>query len=228
MTRDKGQGNIQDKILTLATDMFIRHGYKGVSFLGIAKALGTTHSHIHYYFPTKAALAEAVVTAYVANTKADFRSIWTAEESDLLDRLVQSRDWIWRQYIRFNPGGAGGQNWGLLSRFASEADLLTPAIRKIIGTTLDDMDAYIGIGIRLAIERGELSREVSEHALVLQISSLLHTSRYITRLDGGFQRLDQLLQWTFDVTQRAYGTGAVNGSWPSELPPVVSLLSPDS
>ena len=127
---------------------------------------------------------------------------------------MQSRDWIWRQYVKFNPGGIGGQNWGLLSRFANEADLLTPAIRKTIGTTLEDMDAYIRVGIRLAIKRGELVRDVPEHALVLQVSSLLHTSRYITRLDGGFQRLDQLLQWTFEVIQRAYGAGMPFGSWP--------------
>ncbi len=221
MTGDPGQGVFQDKILALATDLFIRNGYRGVSFLGIAKALGTTHSRIHYYFPTKAVLAETVLTAYVANTKADFRTIWTTRDADLLDRFLQSRDWIWRQYIRFNPAGAGGQNWGLLSRFASEADLLTPAIRKIIGTTQDDMDGYIGLGIRQAIERGELSEDSPEHALVLQISSLLHTSRYITRLDGGFQRLDQLLQWTFDVIQRAYGTVALHRSWPASQPSVV-------
>lgn len=221
---DRNHGVLQDRILALATDLFIRHGYKGVSFLGIAKELGTTHSHIHYYFPTKAVLAEAALRAYVENTKMDFRSIWTAAESDLLSRFVQSRDWIWRQYIKFNPGGAGGQNWGLLARFAGEADLLTPAIRKIIGTTLEDMDAYIRFGIRLAIEQGELSRDSPEPALVLQISSLLHTSRYITRLGGGFHRLDQLLQWTFEVIQRAYGTRALNGSWPSDLPAVVKPM----
>ena len=92
--------SLRDRILALATELFIRHGYKGVSFLGIARELGISHSHIHYYFRTKAVLAEAALDAYVAQTKADFRMIWTSPDSDLLTRLVQSRDWIHRTLHR--------------------------------------------------------------------------------------------------------------------------------
>lgn len=218
MNGEGGDGTLQDRILVVATELFIRHGYKGVSFLGIARKLGITHSNIHYYFRTKAVLAEAVVEAYVAGTTADFRAIWTNEQSDLRASFIQSRDWIWRQYVKFNPGGVGGQDWGLLARFVGEADLLTPVIRKTIRRTLEEMESLIAFGIELAVRRGELSQDAPKHALVMHISSLLHTSRHITRIEGNFQRLDELLRWTFEVIQRAYGTRATGSVWPAAEP----------
>jgi len=212
---------LEERILAVATDLFIRHGYKGVSFLAIASVLGIGHSHIHYYFRTKSRLAEAVLDAYVVQTKADFQAIWTGEGCSLFDRFVRSRDWIWRQYVRFNPGGSGGHNWGLLAGFVADAELLTPSMRKTIRTTLEDMDRFIDTGIGRAIRSGELSAETPRHALVLQISSLLHTSRHIIRFDGSFQRLDDLFQWTFEVIGRAYGIAWRKPDWPKLVAPRV-------
>ena len=211
---DGDQGSLHNRILAVATDLFIRHGYKGVSFLGIARELGLTHSHIHYYFRTKAVLSEAALDAYVARAKADFRAIWTSADTDLLTRFVQSRDWIHRSYAAFNPDGVGRQNWGLLSRFADEAEWMTPTVRKTLRVSLEDIDSYIDIGIGHAIACGEISVDAPRHALVLQISLLLHASRQITRFEGSFCRLDDLLRWTFEVIQRAYGGKASAPPWP--------------
>ncbi len=205
---------LEDRILAAATELFIRHGYRGVSFLTIAATLGISHSHIHYYFRTKTRLAEAVLDAYASRTTADFRAIWTGDGSDLQTRLVRSRDWIWRQYIWFNPTGSGARNWGLLSSFTSDAELLSPAMRRTIRQTLEVMDAYIETGLMQAIRRGELSAEIPRHALVLQISSLLHTSRQIIRFEGRFQRLDDLLRWTYYVIVTNYGFGRAPSPWP--------------
>lgn len=220
LTDTIGQPPLAGRILDAATDLFIRHGYKGVSFLAIAKEVGITHSHIHYYYRTKALLAEAVLDAYVISTTADFSAIWTDPDLDLLTRFVRSRDWIWRQYIRFNPQGIGGQNWGLLFRFAQDADLLTLTMRKTIRSTLRNMDAFIEAGMLSSIQRGELSADAPVQALVLQVSSLLHTSRNTTRLEGSFRRLDELLKWTFEVMHLAYGTATPIQKWPSLASPV--------
>jgi AcrR family transcriptional regulator len=206
---------IPDRILAVATELFIRHGYNGVSFLTIGKELGISHSNIHYHYRTKAVLAEAALKAYASQAKSDFEEIWTSTESDLLTRFIRSRDWIHRRYLTFNPKGAGGQNWGLLARFASEAEAMSPGVRKILRATMDDMDSFVAVGIDLAVERGELSIDTPRNALVLQVSSLLHTSRNITRFAGSFKRLDDLLKWTFEVIQRAYGTKAMDVVWPS-------------
>ena len=51
---------VRQKVKALATEMFIRHGYNGVTFLDLSKALGINHSLIHYHFGTKSRLAEEV------------------------------------------------------------------------------------------------------------------------------------------------------------------------
>lgn len=38
-----------EQIEAVATELFIRDGYRGVSYLGIGKELGITHSNVHYY-----------------------------------------------------------------------------------------------------------------------------------------------------------------------------------
>ena len=211
---DSEDASFRSRILAVSTTLFIRDGYNAVSFLGIAKELGTGHSRIHYYFRTKAMLAEAALDLYARAAKADFQAIWTDPEYDLRTRFVLSRDWIHRRYIAFNPGGTGAHNWGLLARFAGEAESMGPGVRKMLRTTLDDMDAYIKRGIDLAVAAGELGPATPKRSLMLQISSLLHTSLNLTRFDGSFGRLDELLRWTLDVTLCAYGPAGAEGHWP--------------
>ena len=205
---------IRDRIVATATDLFIRQGYNGVSFLAIARVLGISHSHIHYYYRTKAVLAEAVLGQYIEGAKADFRRIWASEDANLLSCFVQSRDWMFHRYLAYNPGGSGGHNWGLLSRFATEAEAMSPAVRRMLRSTLDEMDSLIADGVSRAVARGELSQDAPKAALVLQISSLLHTSRNLTRLEGSFERLDDLLHWTLAVIRKAYGRDPAPLRWP--------------
>ena len=92
---------------------------------------------------------------------------------------------------------------------------MSPSARKTLRTTLEDIDSYIDTGIGLAIERGgNVATRRRATRLVLQISSLLHASRHITRFEGSFRRLDDLLRWTFEVIHRAYGSRTPIAEWP--------------
>lgn len=108
----------------------------------------------------------------------------------------------------------GGNNWALLAGFVGNTDALTPSMRKTIRLTLEDMDRFIETGVEEAIRQAELSPDTPRYALVLQISSLLHTSRQIIRFEGSFQRLDDLLRWTFEVIVKAYGSRSAGAVWP--------------
>lgn len=59
-------GQTRAQILVLAEDHMTRGGYGAFSYGDIARALGVKPAAIHYHFPSKAELAEAVVTAYGA------------------------------------------------------------------------------------------------------------------------------------------------------------------
>lgn len=205
---------VEARIRSLATDMFVRDGYNGVSFLAIGKALGITHSNIHYYFKTKSALAEACLQEYAAATLMAYQAIWLDPALDLLQKFVATRDWAYGQYLRYNPGGTGGAQWGMLDRFANDAHLLSPGIKHILRETSRGLDRCLEEGISISIRRGELGADTPIADTRLQVSSVLYSSRQVTRYGGTFDRLDDLLRTTYTVIRLAYGDRERPVEWP--------------
>ena len=204
----------QARIVEVAARLFIAHGYHGVSYLHIAKELGINHSNIHYYFRVKAMLAEAVLRQVSDATLESMKKIWINPETTFLAKLLSTRNWMFEHYLEFNPGGKGGHSWGLLARFTMDADALSPPMRKLMRSTLQRLDDYIAEGVRLAVESGELVEDAPQAGITLQISSLLSVSGQATRSGGGFERLEDLIKWTYTSIARAYGRrGAGLGQW---------------
>ena len=193
------------QIEAVATELFIRNGYHGVSYLGIGKELGITHSNVHYYYRTKAALADAVLRRVAKETLRATDAIWTDSGTNLVAKFVRMRDWTYASYLLFNPNGKGGRPWGLLSRFSMEADALTPEMRQTIRTTLRKLEDEIRAAVEMAICSGELGKDTPVEGVTLQISSVMYLTGQLTRQASGFARLDELLMWTITGLLKAYG-----------------------
>lgn len=204
-----------EKIEVVATDLFIRNGYHGVSYLGIGKELGITHSNVHYYYRTKAALAEAVLRRVSKATLKSTEAIWTDSDSSLAEKFVRMRDWTFQSYLSFNPGGKGGRPWGLLSRFSMEVDALTPDMRQTIRSTLRKLESEICAAVEMAIRSGELGKETPVDGVTLQISSVMYQTGQLTRHASGFTRLDELFKWTIMGLLKAYGDPSAKLQWPA-------------
>lgn len=195
----------QARIVEAAARLFIAHGYHGVSYLNIAKELGTSHSNIHYYYRIKSMLAEAVLLQVTEATLASMKKIWVDPGTTLLDKLLSTRDWMFDHYLEFNPGGKGGHSWGLLARFTMDADALTTPMKRLMRSTLQKLEDFIAEGVRLAVESGELVEDAPQTGITLQIASLVSVSGQATRSSSSFDRLDDLIKWTYTSIQRAYG-----------------------
>ena len=102
--------DLQVRIEEVAVRLFITHGYNGVSYLNIARELGISHSNIHYYYRTKAVLAEAVLRRVAGGTLEAMKQIWAGRDTGLFEKFVSMRDWTYQQYLLFNPGGKGRSN----------------------------------------------------------------------------------------------------------------------
>ena len=198
-------GDLATRIEEVAMRLFIRDGYNGVSYLDIARELGTTHSNVHYYFRTKSKLAETVLRAVSESTTTATRGIWTDPATSLFEKFIRTRDWIHSRYLMFNPGGRGSHPWGLLSRFSMEADALTSEMRVTIRTTLSRFEESIASGVRIAVENGELRADAPQAGITLQIISVMSLTGLITRHASGLDRLDELMRWTYLGIARAYG-----------------------
>lgn len=222
--------DVAERIEQVATDLFIRNGYHGVSYLGIGKQLGITHSNVHYHYRTKAALAAAVLLRVARDTLRNTEAIWTDANTSLLQKFVRMRDWTHQSYLQFNPAGSGGRPWGLLSRFSMEADALTPGMRKTIRSTLQQLEEGIRTAVRQAVASGELEKRAPVEGITLQIVSVMYLTGQLTRTAGGFKRLDELMMWTLAGIYKAYGDDiAARLKWAAlTQPPVSAVAAPVS
>jgi TetR/AcrR family transcriptional repressor of nem operon len=60
----------REEILSIARSVAQSHGYNGLSFRELAKAVGVKSSSIHYHFPTKEVLGAALARRYREDAKA--------------------------------------------------------------------------------------------------------------------------------------------------------------
>lgn len=54
------------RILELVEDLVMRRGYNAISYQDVADGIGIRKASVHYHFPNKADLGEAVIDAYLA------------------------------------------------------------------------------------------------------------------------------------------------------------------
>lgn len=208
---------IRQKIKAVATDMFIRHGYNGVTFLELSKVLDINHSLIHYHFGTKAALATEVLKDFAERGIRENEAIWTSPTLSLFDKFVEARDRMYRRFVLFNQSGGEVQHpTGLVSRFAMDSESLTPDLREIVKHTHQQLDNCVVQAVRIAIARGELAEDAPVQFIMLQISSILFVAGPSARYGWEFSRLDQHFQAALTAILRAYGVGKkAVPAWPA-------------
>jgi TetR/AcrR family transcriptional repressor of nem operon len=84
-------GTTADQILDVAEALIQRRGYNAVSYGHLADELDLTTAAIHYHFPSKADLGQAVVARY-RRANADKRAAIRAHTDTLQERLDQYVD----------------------------------------------------------------------------------------------------------------------------------------
>lgn len=79
--------NVRDDILSVATELFMRDGYKNTSTRKIADTLSIKQPVIYYYFDNKINLYMEVLTAYT-NKIGSQLSLIAAKDADVTTRLT--------------------------------------------------------------------------------------------------------------------------------------------
>jgi len=154
---------------TLALELLIRDGYRGMSFGDIATAAGVTRANLHYHFGSKARLIDEVLTDYVEATLAQLRLIWSPPATSLSSKLGATLDYSRARYRRFNRKGSPPRPWSLISRLRQDEEMLTEAGRSQLRRFTRDMhDLFL-----TAAERAEAANELRPGATPAAMATLL-------------------------------------------------------
>jgi TetR/AcrR family transcriptional repressor of nem operon len=196
------------RIKTLALDLLIQHGYRGVTFGDLAESLGTTRANIHYHFGNKQALVEEVLIDYVEATLAAMRAVWTAPDLPLARKIETMVDHSRKRYAKYNPPGTGSRPWSLIARMRQDSDALTATGRAALQRFGKELYACIVGAIEDAKARREFVAWMPVEDVALQLVSIANSAGPITQDAGDFDRLEQLYAAFTRIVTHAFGPEA--------------------
>lgn len=217
---------VRDRIKAVATDLFIAHGIRGLTFGMLAERLGVARPNIHYYFATKHVLAEEVLAEYAAGVVALYDAVWTVTHLSLPAKFEGSLAAIRERYRRFNPPGAEGRPWGLLTRFQQERDALTPAMVETLRHAGSKLEQCGTIAVRQSIARGELVPDTPQAEVSLLVANAIRFTGTLTTQASHFRRVEAHYRAVRNTIGRAYGTALFHAAV-AALEQPASVAAPD-
>ncbi len=162
-----------DQILDAAQTQIQRRGYNAVSYGDLAEALDLTTAAIHYHFPTKADLGQALVARYREQNAATRSAIWT-EEDDVRGRL--------ERYVNGYVGILERGGLCLCGVLAADDETLPDPVRREVHRFFSEQEDWLANVIAEAHGDGtalagyETPREVAEW-LLATIEGTMLTAR---------------------------------------------------
>ena len=71
VTRDKNEPRTAERILDIAERLLQTRGFTNFSYADIAAELGITKASLHYHFPGKGELGQALISRYIVTAQAE-------------------------------------------------------------------------------------------------------------------------------------------------------------
>ena len=193
------------RIKSLALDLLIQHGYRGVSFGVLAKLLGTTRANIHYHFGNKESLVEEVLEDYVEATLAVLKEVWTTPGQSFTSKIGVMVEHSRKRYTKYNSPKKKGRPWSLIARMRQDSDVLTPKGRFALQRFSRELNDCFIRAIEDAKARNELSSRTPVEDVALQLASIANSAGPITQDAGDFDRLEQLYTAFTRILMSAFG-----------------------
>ncbi len=196
---------MKDEIKKLATNLLIRHGYRGFRFSDISDTLDMTRPNIHYHFGTKTKLIEEIIRDYVDATFARLETIWRSDEF-YTNKVLATMEFNRHRYLQANPKGNTNHPWSLISRMRLELDLLTEPSKKRLRRFSEQIDGLIGDAVHRAEQNKEFTKRAPTKDIQLQIAIIVDSAGSITTDAGSFTRLEQLYLAHLRLVALGYGS----------------------
>lgn len=170
------------RILDVAEELVQRQGFSDVSYADIAAELGVTKASLHYHFPTKESLGDALVARYSSRFFAELDALGLGDPGARL-----------RGYVALYRGVLQADRMCLCGILASSARTLPPGMRAAVGEFFERNQAWLEDAIREAHPDATTSPESVRDAARLTIDALEGTMMMALALDEP-ERFDRVAE----------------------------------
>jgi TetR/AcrR family transcriptional repressor of nem operon len=177
--KKRGEADTASRILDVAERLVQVRGFNGFSYADVASELGITKASLHYHFPGKAELGDALIGRYAARF-ADALDRIDANGGDARAKL--------EAYTRIYADVLSDRRMCLCGMLAAEYDTLPKPMRRAIIAFFDVNEAWLTSVIEQGQEDGALDISGSASDAAQAIVSGLEGALLIARPYGDAAR----------------------------------------
>ncbi len=163
------------RILDVAERLVQSRGFNGFSYADVAAELGVTKASLHYHFPGKAELGEALIKRYASRFVEALQRI-DAEQAEVPGKLAA--------YAALYGDVLKDQRMCLCGMMAADYETLPPAMRTAVVRFFDDNEAWLERVLAQGTSEGALRYPGSARDEAQLIISALEGAMLVARPYG--------------------------------------------
>jgi TetR/AcrR family transcriptional repressor of nem operon len=164
-----------ERILDVAERLLQARGYNGFSYADVAGQLAITRAALHYHFPGKAELGEALIARYAER--------FAAALADL-DAAGSAAPVTLEAYVDLYAQVLSQQRMCLCGMLAAEYLTLPPAMQRGVTAFFDDSSSWLRSVLDRGRQEGTLSFPGAASASAAMVMGGLEGAMLITRMSG--------------------------------------------
>jgi TetR/AcrR family transcriptional repressor of nem operon len=179
---DGGQAeSTRSRILDAGERLVQVRGFNGFSYADVAGELSITKASLHYHFPSKAELGEALITRYAER----FAQALAAIDADvaLAPAKLDAYASLYAEVLR-------QERMCLCGMLAAEYQTLPSPIRNAVVAFLDDNEAWLALVLEQGREAGSLHFSNTAADTARSIVSGLEGAMLVARPYGAVERFE--------------------------------------
>lgn len=186
------RADTRDQIMDRANDLLLQRGYNGFSYRDISEHLGVRNAAVHYHFPTKADLAEALVNSYHGELR--------QQTYDFMINGGAARPQLEGLFLFTLKQACCGRSLCPVGALSVDYEELPDKVRRAAGKLGHDTHRWLSKVLEDGRRQGEFDFTGRPADRALLIISALQGARQLARVDG-----DRILEAVIDDIRRGLG-----------------------
>ncbi|MEL6160359.1 MAG: TetR/AcrR family transcriptional regulator [Cyanobacteria bacterium J06627_32] len=180
-----------EEILAVAQDLMQTRGYNGFSYRDIAAVIGIKSASIHYHFPTKGDLGQAVMARYCDRFSQSLESLLTTHDR-AKDRLLGYADLFRHTLVE-------RQRLCLCGLLAGELETVPEPVKAEVKRFFETQHQWLTAVLNQAIASGEIKAHRDPHTWSTTLLAALEGAMLVSRGCDDNQHFEDIQQNLLDA-----------------------------